>query len=277
MTEEFDIMEAFQRIRQRLRNIRQPRNIGSIAEALQEPRLVHDNFNFTVSPLPPDLDWRPVHIQEDAQIVYREAIAQANVYETLDDSENEDDNGLDIMECMAWAYLPEEIKDDICTRFYHGIPSTHQILLTRPDEYGIGGMGVTGATVEICRDDYTVQLRLANEVIAWYTSAYLEVDDNFNLVMDDKHHPIFFVYDYDKLGRLFLGAAQLLWNALGYPVYIENERYILDDETAPWETINDAELRDYVHNRIKQFGQLSGNFGVFKKKVRNARRRRSLL
>lgn len=267
MTEEFDIMTAFQQIRQQLHDTRQPRNIDLIAEALREPYITHDGF--TVPPLPPDLDWRPVRLPEDAQIVYRNAVEQADSYETLDDSENEDDDdGIDIMEYMAWAYLPEEIKDDICTRFYHGIPAMHHILLTIPDEFGIGGMGVTAATVEIRRDNLTVQLLLSNEIIAWYTST--------SIMVEDKYHPIFFVYNYDKLGRLFLGAAQLLWNALGYQVCIENERYIWDDETAPWETANDAELRDYQHNRIKQFGQLSGNFGLFKKKIRNARRRRNL-
>lgn len=269
MTEEFNIMPAFRQIRQRLHDIRQPRNLGLVAQALQEPRQVHDNFTFTVPSFPSDLDWRPVRIPEDGQTVYRNIITQVNGYETLDDSENEDeDDSIDIMEHMAWAYLPEEIKNDICTRFYHGIPVTHQILLTMPDEFGIGGMRVTGATVEIRRDNITVQLLLDNEVIAWYTSS--------SLVIDDKYHPIFFVYNYAKLGRLFLGAAQVLWNALGYPVCIGRERYIWDDETRPWEMENDAELRDYVHNGIKQFGQLSGNFGVFKKKIRNARRRRNL-
>ena len=266
MTEEFDIMEAFQRMRQQLHDTRQPRNIGLVAEVLQEPRLAHEDFNFTVSPLPIDLDWTAVRRAPDQ---YRtELESHLDDDDNADDEDNNDEGLIDIMEYMAWAYLPEEIKDDICTRFYHGIPALHQILLTMPDEFGIGGMSVTGATVEICRDNHTVQLRLGNEVIAWYTSA--------SPVVDDEYHPIFFVYDYEKLGRLFLGAAQLLWNALGYPVCIESERYIWDDETPPWETESDAELRDYVHNRIKQFGQLSGNFGLFKKKIRNARRRRNL-
>lgn len=277
MTEEFDIMEAFQHIRQQLHDTHQPRNLGSIAEALQTPSLVHDNFNFTV---PPDLDWRPVHRPEDWQIVYRENIAQAASYvsETLDDLEDEEENDdddndeelLDPMDCMAWAYMPEEIQKEIRSRFYNCTPAVHQILLTIPSEHQRGGTSVTAATVEIRRDNHThtTQLLLCNEVIAWYTSA--------SIYVDDKYHPIFFVYDYAKLGRFFLGAAQVLWNALGYPVCIESERYIWDDETSPWETESDAELRDYIHNRIKQFGQLSGNFGMFKKKVRNARRRRNL-
>ena len=175
------------------------------------------------------------------------------------------------MDCMAWAYMPEEIQREIRARFYNCTPAVHQILLTIPDENQRGGTSVTAATVEIRRDNHThtTQLLLCNEVIAWYTSA--------SIYVDDKYHPIFFVYDYAKLGRFFLGAAQVLWNALGYPVCIESERYIWDDETAPWETESDAELRDYVHNRIKQFGQLSGNSGWLKPKIRNARRRRNLL
>lgn len=256
MTEEFDILEAFQQMRQRLHDTRQPRNLGSIAEALWEPYIAHEGL--TVTPLPPD--WR---------LADGSWIGRDESYETSDDLEDEDDDdSIDVMDYMAWAYLPEKIKDDICTNFYHGIPAIHQVLLTIPDENQRGGMNVTGATVEIYRDNHMVQLRLGNEVIAWYTSA--------SPVIDDKYHPIFFVYDYEKLGRFFLGAAQLLWNALGYPVCIESERYIWDDETTPWEMESDEELRNYAHNRIKQFGQLSGNFGVFKKRIRNARRRRNL-
>lgn len=264
MTEEFDIIETFQQIRQRLHDTQQPRNLGLVAEALQGPRLVHDNFNFTVQPLPSDLDWTDIRRELDQ---YR-AEPESNLDE---DEEDNDEELMNIMEYMAWAYLPEEIKNAICTNFYHDIPTIHQILLTMPDEHGLGslaGMGVTAATVEICRYNHEVQLRLDNEVIAWYTSA--------SPVVDDKYHPIFFTYDYGKLGRFFLGAAQLLWNALGYQVCIESERYIWDDETTPWETANDEELRNYIHNRIKQFGQLSGDFGLFKKKVRNARRRRNI-
>lgn len=251
MTEEFDIMEAFQQMRQQLRDTQQPRNIDLIAEALREPYIAHDGFP---APSLPNLNWTEPEL---------------NLDDNEEENEEENDEELiDIMDYMAWAYLPEEIKDDICTKFYHGIPAIHQILLTTPDEFGIGGLGVTGATVEIRRDNLTVQLLLSNEIIAWYTST--------SIMVEDKYHPIFFVYDYDKLGRLFLRATQLLWNALGYQVCIESERYIWDDETAPWETANDEELRDYTHNRIKQFGQLSGDFGLFKKKVRNARRRRNL-
>ena len=258
MTEEFDIMEAFQRIRQQLHDTRQPRNLGSIAEVLQEPRLVHDNFTFTVPSLPSDLDWTAIRGEPDR-------------YWTEPDEEDEDneDDGIDIMDCMAWAYMPEEIQKEICSRFYNGVPVIHQIMLTIPDENQVNSMGITAATVVIRRDNHTVQLLLGNEVIAWYTAASSRVDD--------KYHPIFFVYDYGKLGRFFLGAAQVLWNALGYPVCIESERYIWDNETTPWEMASDAELRDYVHNRIKQFGQLSGNSGQLKPKIRNARRRKSLL
>ena len=249
MTEEFDIMTAFQRILQRMHDTRQPRNLGSIAEALQEPRLVHDGF--TIPSLPP------------GRVFLGETLQEPRL--DADDA----DEGVDIMDCMAWAYMPEEIKNKIRSRFYNGIPAIHQILLTIPDENQRGGTSVTAATVVIRRDNHTVQLLLCNEVIAWYIST--------SAVVDDKYHPIFFVYDYEKLGRFFLGAAQVLWNALGYPVCIESERYIWDDETTPWETANDAELRDYQHNRIKQFGQLSGNSGWLKPKIRNARRRRNLL
>jgi hypothetical protein len=261
MTEEFDIMEAFQRIRQQLHDTRQPRNIGSIAEALQAPSLVHDNFNFTVSPW--STDWR---------LADGSWIGRDEIYETIDELEDEDDDDdelINIMDCMAWAYMPEEIQREIRSRFYNGVPAIHQIVLTIPDENQINNISITGATVEIRRDNHSVHLLLGNEVIAWYTST--------SPVVDDKYHPIFFVYDYGKLGRFFLGAAQVLWNALGYPVCIESERYIWDDETTPWETADDAELRDYVHNRIKQFGQLSGNSGWLKPKIRNARRRRNLL
>ena len=258
MTEEFDIMEAFQHIRQQLHDTRQPRNLGSIAEALQAPSLVHDNFNFTVPPLPSDLDWTAIRREPDRYWAEPDE----------DEDEDSEDDDIHIMDCMAWAYMPEEIQKEIRSRFYNGIPALHQIILTIPDENQVNSMSVTAATVVIRRDNHTVQLLLGNEVIAWYISA--------SVVVEDKYHPIFFVYDYGKLGRFFLGAAQVLWNALGYPVCIESERYIWDDETMPWETESDAELRDYVHNRIKQFGQLSGNFGVFKKKVRNARRRRNL-
>lgn len=259
MTEEFDIIETFQRIRRR-RNLC---NISLVAEALQEPQLMHNGF--LVPPLPTDLDWTAIRITPDRYWTELES----NLEEEEDD---DDDELMNIMEYMAWAYLPEEIKNAICTDFYHGIPTMHQILLTMPNENG----SLTAATVEICRDNHTVQLRLGHEVIAWYTSACLEVDDEFHLVLDDEYHPIFFTYEYAKLGRFFLGAAQLLWNALGYQVCIDRERYILDDETTPWETANDEELREYIHSRIKQFGQLSGDFGLFKKKIRNARRRRNL-
>lgn len=261
MTEELDIMSAFQQIRQRTQETGQPRNLDLVAEALWEPYLVHDNFNFTVPTLPPDLDWTAIRRAPNQYVTAPEL--------NLDEDEDDDDeDGIDIMSHMAWAYLTKENKDDICTKFYHGITATHQILLTMPDENCIGGMGITGATVKICRYNHTTQLRLNNEVIAWYTETFP--------VLDDKSHPIFFVYDYGKLGRFFLGAAQLLWSVLGYRVCIECERYILDDETTPWETESDEELRNYVHNRIKPFGQLSGDFGVFKKNIRNARRRRKL-
>lgn len=255
MTEEFDIMEAFQQIRQQLHDPRQQRNMGLIAEALQPTTFQLNHDGMTVPPLPTDLDWTAIRREPD------------RYWTEPDEDEDNEDDGIDIMDCMAWAYMPDEIQREIRSRFYNGIPAVHQILLTIPDENQTNSMNITAATVVIRRDNHTVQLLLSNEVIAWYTSS---------TVLDDNYHPIFFVYDYDKLGRFFLGAAQVLWNALGYPVCIESERYIWDDETTPWETANDAELRDYVHNRIKQFGQLSGNFGVFKKKVRNARRRRNL-
>ena len=253
MTEEFDIIGAFQRIRQRLHDTQQPRNLGLVAEALQEPRLVQDNFMFTAPSLPP------------GRLFLGETLQELRI----DDDDENDEELFDIMDCMAWAYMPDEIQKEICSRFYKGIPATHQILLTIPNEDQSAVASVTAATVKIRRDNHTVHLLLDNEVIAWYTAASSRVDD--------KYHPIFFVYDYGKLGRFFLGAAQILWNALGYPVCIESERYIWDDETTPWETADDAELRDCVHNRIKQFGQLSGNSGWLKPKIRNARRRKSLL
>lgn len=264
MTEEFDIMEAFQRIRQQLHDTRQPRNIGSIVEALQPTTFQLNHDGMTVPPLPTDLDWTAIRRPPDRYWTELES----NLDE--DDDDDNDEELLDLMDCMAWAYMPEEIQKEIRSRFYNCTPAVHQILLTIPSEHQRGGTSVTAATVEIRRDNHTntTQLLLCNEVIAWYTST--------SIYVDDKYHPIFFVYDYAKLGRFFLGAAQVLWNALGYPVCIESERYIWDDETTPWETANDAELQDYQHNRIKQFGQLSGNFGVFKKKVRNARRRRNL-
>ena len=263
MTEEFDIMEAFQRIRQQLHDTRQPRNLGSIAEALQPTTFQLNHDGMTVPPLPTDLDWTAIRMTPDRYWTELES--------NLDEDEDDDNDEelFDIMDCMAWAYMPDEIQKEIRARFYNGVPAIHQILLTIPDENQRGGTSVTAATVVIRRDNHTVQLLLCNEVIAWYTST--------SVVVDDKYHPIFFVYDYDKLGRFFLGAAQVLWNALGYPVCIESERYIWDDETTPWETANDEELRDYVHNRIKQFGQLSGNSGWLKPKIRNARRRKSLL
>ena len=276
MTEEFDIIEIFQRMRQRLHDTQQPRNLGSIAAALQPTTLQLNHDDMTVPPLPPDLDWRPVHTPVDWQIVHRESLGQAALYvhDTLNDLEEDEDEDndndeelFDIMDCMAWAYMPDEIQNEIRSRFYNGTPAIHQILLTMPSDEQRGGTSVTAATVVIRRDNHTVQLLLCNEVIAWYTST--------SIVVDDKYHPIFFVYDYAKLGRFFLGAAQVLWNALGYPVCIESERYIWDDETTPWEMVNDAELRDYQHNRIKQLGQLFGNSGVLKPKVRNARRRRN--
>lgn len=271
MTEEFDIMEAFQRIRQQLHDTRQPRNLGSIAEALQEPRQVHDNFTFTVQPLPPDLDWRPVRIPEDAQTVYRDVIdiMQADHYETpddLEDEDEEDDDGYDIMACMAWAYLPEEIKDEICYKFYRGERVRHQILLTTHDPVDSSPV-VTAALVEVKRDDFGTHLSLSGEVIAWYAT---------NDPLGDGYSPIFFDYEYSKLGTFFLGAAQLLWGAIGYETFIVDSRYIRDDESAPWETSDNAELSSYVFHRLKQVKQLSGNFGVFKKKIRNARRRRNL-
>ena len=273
MTEEFDIIGAFQRIRQQLHDTRQPRNHGSIAEALQAPSPVHDNFNFTVPPLPPNLDWRPVRIPEDWQVVYRNTIEQADSYEMPEDLEDDDDededadDGIDIMESMAWAYLPEEIKDDICCKFYHGISDTYQILLTIHDGDQINSMTITAATVKVERDDFGTHLWLNNEVIAWYAT---------NDPLGDEHSPIFFDYTYSKLGTFFLGAAQLLWGAIGYETFIVDSRYIHDDESAPWEAPDNDELSSYVFHQIKQVKQLSGNFGVFKKKVRNARRRRNL-
>lgn len=270
MTEEFDIIEAFQRIRQQLHDTRQPRNFVSIAEALQEqPRLVHDNFNFTVQPLPPDLDWRPVRIPEDAQTVYRNAIAAADVYEALgdaDDANDEEDDGIDIMDCMAWAYLPEEIRDEICYKFYHGETVQHQILLTVHDPVN-HRPAVTAAPIEVIRNDFGTHLLLAGEAIAWHAR---------NNPLEGECSPIFFDYIYRKLGTFFLGAAQLLWAALGFETFIIDSRYIHDDESAPWEEPDDAALSHCVFHRVKQVKQLSGNFGVFKKKVRNARRRRNL-
>jgi hypothetical protein len=228
-----------------------------------------------VPPLPPDLDWRPVRIPEDWQVVYRNAIEQADSYEMPDDlgdeedndDEEDDDNGYDIMDHMAWAYLPAEIRDEICTRFYHGISATYQILLTKPDENQINSMTVTAATVKIKRDDFGTHLSLGGEVIAWYAT---------NDPLGDECSPIFFEYAYSKLGTFFLGAAQLLWGAIGFETFIVDSRYIYDDESAPWEAPDNAELSSYVFHQIKQVKQLSGNFGVFKKKVRNARRRRNL-
>lgn len=266
MTEEFDIMDAFQQIRQQLRDTQQPRNIGSIAEALQEARLVHDGF--TVPPWPSNLRWRPVRIPEDAQTVYENAIEQADSYEAPDDLEDEDDDGIDIMGSMAWAYLPAGIKDDICTKFYNGIHVRYNIVLTIPDEYGIASIRVTAATVEVKRDDFGTHLLLAGEEIAWYAvNDPLEYEDS----------PIFFDYAYSKLGTFFLGAAQLLWDAIGYKTFIIDSRYICDNESEPWEeALDDTELSFYVFHSVKQLRQLSGNFGVFKKKIRNARRRRNI-
>lgn len=262
MTEEFDIMEAFQQIRQQLRDTRQQRNMGLIAEALQPTTFQLNHDGMTVPPLPTDLDWRPVHIPEDWQIVYRENIAQADSYETLDD----DDDGIDIMSCMALAYLPEEIRDEICYKFYRGERVRHQILLTIHDPVDSRPV-VTAALVEVKRDDFGTHLSLGGEVIAWYA---------INDPLGNEYSPIFFDYAYNKLGTFFLGAAQLLWGALGYQTYIIDTRYISDKEREPWEEIDDAELSAYTFHRIKQVRQLSGNFGVFKKKVRNARRRRNL-
>ena len=126
---------------------------------------------------------------------------------------------------------------------------------------------VTAAPVEVKRDDFGTHLSLGGEVIAWYA---------MNNPLDDGYSPIFFDYAYNKLGTFFLGAAQLLWGALGYQTYILDARYISDEAREPWEEIDDAELSAYTFHRIKQVRQLSGNFGVFKKKVRNARRRRNL-
>ena len=263
MTEEFDIMEAFQRIRQQLHDTRQPRNLGSIAEALQPTTLQLNHDGMTVPPLPTNLDWTDIR-----GAGYSPADGRWITHEEDDDDDN-DEELCDIMDCMAWAYMPDDIQKEICSRFYNGIPAVHQILLTIHDENRVNSMSVTAATVKIRRDNHTVQLLLSDEVIAWYTAASSRVDDEY--------HPIFFVYDYAKLGRFFLGAAQVLWNALGYQVCIERERHIWDTETGPWEIVDDAQLRDYVHNRIKQFGQLFGNSGEFKPKVRNARRRRNLL
>lgn len=262
MTEEFDIMEAFQQIRQRLHDARQPINIGSIAEALQPTTLQLNHDGMTVPPLPTNLDWTAIRRTHEQY--------WTNLESNLDEDEEDEENDdlVHIMDCMAWAYMPEEIQREIRVRFYNGIPAIHQIMLTIPDENQVNNLSITAAKVEVRRDNHTVHLILDNEVIAWYTSVSK---------IDDKYHPIFFEYDYSKLGRFFLGAAQILWNALGYPVCIESERYIWDDETTPWEIADDAELRDYVHKRIKQFGQLSGNSGVLKPKVRNARRRRNLL
>lgn len=265
MTEEFDIISAFQRIRQRLHDIRQPRNLGLIAEALQPTTFQLNHDGMTGPTLPTDLDWTAVRVAPERYWTELEV----NLNEDEDDDDNNDEELFDIMDCMAWAYLPDDIQKEICSKFYNGVPATHQILLTIPSDEPGGVPSVTAATVKIWRDNHTVQLLLSDEVIAWHTST--------SAVVDDKYRPIFFVYDYNKLGRFFLGAAQVLWNALGYQVCIESERYIWDDETTPWEMVNDAELRDYQHNRIKQFGQLSGNSGWLKPKIRNARRRRNLL
>ena len=260
MTEEFDILSAFQQIRQRLHDTQQPRNLGSIVEALQPTTFQLNHDGMTVPPLPTDLDWTAIRRTPDRYWTELDV--------NLDEDDDDNDEELfDIMDCMAWAYMPDEIQKELRSRFYNGTSAVYQILLTIHDENQVNSTSVTAATVKIRRDNHTVHLLLDNEVIAWYTST--------SIYVDDKYHPIFFVYDYGKLGRFFLGAAQVLWNALGYPVCIESERYIWDDETTPWETADDAELRDYVHNRIKQFGQLSGNFGQLKSKVRNARRRRS--
>ena len=245
MTEEFDIISAFQRIRQQLHDIRQPRNLGLVAEALQPTTFQLNHDGMTVPPLPTNLDWTDIRRTPDQYWTELES--------NLDEDEDDDNDEelFDLMDCVAWAYsVPEEIQKEIRSRFYNGVPAVHQILLTIPDENQRGGTSVTAATVVIRRDNHTVQLLLCNEVIAWYNISTYQW-------ANDEYHPIFFVYDYDKLGRFFLGAAQVLWNALGYPVCIERERYIWDDETTPWETESDAELRDYVHNRIKQFGQLS--------------------
>lgn len=259
MTEELDIFAAFRQARQQIHDTRQPRNIGAIVEALQPTTFQLNHDGMTVPPLPANLDWTAIRVTPDRYWTELES--------NLDEDEDDDNDEelFDIMDCMAWAYMPEEIQKEIRSRFYNGVPVIHQILLMIPGE----DPSTTAATVVIRRDNHTVQLLLCNEVIAWYTLS--------SIYVDDKYHPIFFVYDYAKLGRFFLGAAQVLWNALGYPVCIESERYIWDDETTPWETESDAELRDYVHNRIKQFGQLSGNSGWLKPKIRNARRRKSLL
>lgn len=263
MTEEFDIISAFQQIRQRIHDTQQPRNLGAVAAALQPTTLQLNHDGMTVPPLPTDLDWTAIRRTPERYW----AVLESNIDEDEDDDDTNDEELCDIMDCMALAYMPDEIQKEICSRFYNGIPAVHQILLTIPSD-DRRGTSVTAATVVIQRDNHTVQLLLSDEVIAWYTST--------SIVVDDKYHPIFFVYDYGKLGRFFLGAAQVLWDALGYQVCIERERHIWDTETSPWEIEDDAELRDYVHNRIKQFGQLFGNSGVFKPKVRNARRRRSL-
>lgn len=250
MTEEFDTMSAFQRILQQMHDTRQPRNLGLVAEALQAPRLVHDDFTFTAPSLPP------------GRLFLGETLQELRI----DEDDGNDEDLIHIMNYMAGAYMPEEIQREIRSRFYNGIPALHQILLMTAGNQ-IEDMGVTATTVEIRRDEHTVQLLLDNDVIAWYTSV--------SRVVEDEYHPIFFVYDYGKLGRFFLGAAQILWNALGYQVRIESGSYIWDDETTPWEIPNYTELQRYVHNRIKQFGQLSGNSGELKPKVRNARRRRN--
>lgn len=275
MTEEFDVIHAFQQIRQRLHDTRQPRNLGLIAEALQPTIFQLNPGSIQAMPFPTDLDWRPVPIPVDWQIAYRENIGQAAryIHDTLDDLEedNEDDDDNDdslinIMDCMAWAYLPEEIRDEICHKFYHGERVRHQILLTTHDPVNSRPV-VTAALVEVKRDDFGTHLSLCGEVIAWYAT---------NDPLGDEYSPIFFDYEYRKLGTFFLGAAQLLWGALGYQTYILDARYISDEAREPWEEIDDAELSAYTFHQVKQVKQLSGNFGVFKKKIRNARRRRNL-
>lgn len=256
MTEEFDVLSAFQQIRQRLHDTRQPRNLGSIVEALQPTTLQLNHDGMTVPPLPTNLDWTAIRMTPDRYWT------ELDVSLDEDDDDDNDEELCDIMDCMAWAYMPEEIQKEIRSRFYNGVPAIHQILLTIPGE----DPSVTAVTVEVRRDQHTVQLVLDNEVIAYHA---------MNNPLEDELSPIFFDYEYNKLGTFFLGAAQLLWGAIGYETFIVDSRYIRDEESTPWE-LDNAELSSCIFHRVKQMKQLSGNFGVFKKKVRNARRRRNL-
>lgn len=241
MTEELDIFAAF----------RQPRNIGAIAEALQPTTLQLNHDSMTVPHLPPALDWT----------------AHDELYETLDELEEEgEEDTIDIMDSVAWAYLPEGMKDDLCYKFYHGIREEYTVLLTIPNDNN-GRPSITAVQAKIRKDAINVWLTLNDETIAWHTYT--------DGLVTDKYHPIFFDYSYEISGRFLLGAAQLIWSALGHQVYIEDASYIVDSDGTV-QHMTDEELANYRYNKIVPFGQLSGDFGLFKKKVRNGRRRRNL-